>query len=209
MIIRALFALLLGALSAFSQDTRASLSGAVSDSSQAVVAGASVKLINTATGVAFDAKTNAAGRYRFLFVLPGTYKLAVEMSGFRNFERTGILLQVGQSAEVDVALQVGAMTETVTVAGNAQPLETEKSDRGLIVDKVRITDLPLNVRNPIMLTTLSPGVVQTGGAAHLNPFSNSGISSWSVNGGLNNNTEFIMDGAPVFCVTRHSLRIMP
>ena len=196
MILRVFFTLLFCPLVAFPQDTRASLAGAVTDSSQAVVTGASVRLINTATGVAFDSKTNTAGRYRFLFVLPGTYKLTIEMSGFRNFERTGITLQVGQSADVDVALQVGAMTETVTVSGSAPPLETEKSDRGLIVDKVRITDLPLNVRNPIMLTTLSPGVVQTGGAAHLNPFSNSGISSWSVNGGLNNNTEFVMDGAP-------------
>ncbi|MGH8248959.1 MAG: TonB-dependent receptor plug domain-containing protein, partial [Gammaproteobacteria bacterium] len=60
----------------------------------------------------------------------------------------------------------------------------------------RITDLPLNVRNPIMLAALSTGIVHTGGLAHLNPFSNSGISSWSVNGGLTNNTEFLMDGAP-------------
>ncbi len=178
------------------QDTRASLSGAVMDSTSAVVVGAAVKLTNANTGVTFETVTNSSGQYRFLFLIPGNYKLNAEMAGFRNLEQTGIQLQVGQVAEVNVTLQVGAMAETVTVSGSAALLDTEKSDRGVIVDKTRITDLPLNVRNPIMLTALSPGVMQTGGQAHLNPFSNSGISSWSVNGGMTNNTEFIMDGAP-------------
>ncbi|MGH9660753.1 MAG: carboxypeptidase regulatory-like domain-containing protein, partial [Bryobacteraceae bacterium] len=178
------------------QESRASLAGVVTDPTQASVAGAAVKLTNSNTGIAFDTTSNSAGEYRFLFLNPGTYQLKVEMAGFRALERTGIVLQVGQSAAIDLALQVGAMAETVTVTSSSALLETEKSDRGVVVDKMRITDLPLNVRNPIMLTALSPGITHTGGQAHLNPFSNSGISSWSVNGGLNNNTEFIMDGAP-------------
>jgi hypothetical protein len=178
------------------QDTRATLSGLVTDSSQAAVVAAVAKLIRTDTGVILETTTNSTGQYRFLFLNPGAYRLIVEMPGFRQFERSGIVLQVGQSANVDVTLQVGAQTETVTVTSNAVLLETEKGDRGLVVDKVNITDLPLNVRNPIMLAHLSPGVTHTSGTAHLNPFSNSGISSWSVNGGLNNNTEFLMDGAP-------------
>ncbi len=193
---RSITCVLLSFAAANAQDTRASLSGNVTDPTQSVVAGAKLKLTNTNTGVVFDATTNLSGQYRFLFVQPGAYSLSAEMAGFRRFERTGLVLQVGQSSEVDVVLQVGAITESVTVTGNAASLETEKSDRGLVVDKIRITDLPLNVRNPIMLTRLSPGVAQTGGADHLNPFSNSGISSWSINGGLNNNTEFITDGAP-------------
>ena len=193
---RAIASLLFCIATADAQDTRASLSGVVTDSSRGLVAGAKMKLTNKNTGVVFESTTNVSGQYRFLFVIPGSYKLNAEMAGFRNFERTGIVLQVGQSAEVEVRLEVGAMTETVSVTGSAALLETEKSDRGVVVDKVRITDLPLNVRNPIMLTRLSTGVAQTGGQDHLNPFSNSGISSWSVNGGLNNNTEFITDGAP-------------
>jgi hypothetical protein len=192
----AMVTLLMAAAMAYGQDARASLSGFVTDSSQAAVAGAKVRLMNTGTSVAFETETNTTGQYRFLFLIPGSYKLTVEANGFRTFERTGITLQVGQSAEVHAPLQVGTMTETITVSSSAALLETEKSDRGQVVDKVRITDLPLNVRNPIMLTALSTGVVQTGGQAHLNPFSNSGISSWSVNGGMTNNTEFIMDGAP-------------
>jgi len=190
----ALFALTLAA--ALAQDTRATLSGTVTDPTGAAVVGAAVKLSNVNTGVVFDLVTNTSGQYRFLFVIPGTYKLNVEMSGFRAYEYGGIQLQVGQAAVVDVPLQLGATSETVTVSSSAALLDTEKSDRGTVIDKVRITELPLNVRNPIMLTALSPGITHTAGTAHLNPFSNSGISGWSVNGGLNNNTEFIMDGAP-------------
>src|SRR5262245_49821575 len=178
------------------QDTRATLSGLVTDSWQAAVVGAVAKLTRTDTGTVLDSVTNATGQYRFLFLNPGSYRLTVEMAGFRQFERSGIVLQVGQSANVDVALQVGSQTETITVSSDAVLLETEKGDRGLVIDKTNITDLPLNVRNPIMLAHVSPGVSATAGTAHLNPFSNSGISGWSVNGGLNNNTEFLMDGAP-------------
>ena len=184
------------AVVASGQDTRATLSGTVTDPTGAAAPGAAVNLTNVNTGVKFDGATNSAGQYRFLFLIPGTYKVAVKRAGFRNFEYDNLVLQVGQSAVVNVALQLGATTETVTVTSNAALLDTEKSDRGVVIDKVRITDLPLNVRNPIMLTALSPGITHTSGTAHLNPFSNSGISSWSVNGGMNNNTEFIMDGAP-------------
>ena len=182
--------------SALAQESRATLSGVVTDTSQAAVAGAQVRIVNVTTGVTFNAATNESGQYRFLFLNPGEYKLTVEMQGFRAFERSGITLQVGQAAAVDAVLQVGAMNETVTVTSDAPMLETEKGDRGVVVDKMRITDMPLNVRNPIMLTHLSTGVTHTAGTAHLNPFSNSGISGWSINGGMNNNTEFLMDGAP-------------
>jgi hypothetical protein len=189
-------AFFLACAAAFAQDTRATLSGTVTDPTDSAVAGAAVKLTNVNTGVSFTGVTNNSGQYRFLFVIPGTYTLNVAMAGFRNFEYESIVLQVSQAAVVDVPLQLGTTSETVTVESNAALLDTEKSDRGVIIDKTQITDLPLNVRNPIMLTALSPGITHTSGTAHLNPFSNSGISSWSVNGGLNNNTEFIMDGAP-------------
>ncbi len=185
-----------GAAVCRAQESRATLSGTVTDASQAVVMGVSVRLTNVDTGVGFETATNSSGNYRFVFLNPGSYRLRVEMAGFKQFERSGIQLQVGQSAAVDVTLEIGALGEIITVSSEAPPLETEKADRGVVVDKTRITDLPLNVRNPIMLAHLSPGITHTGGLAHLNPFSNSGISSWSVNGGLNNNTEFLMDGAP-------------
>jgi hypothetical protein len=194
----AILSLVLWALcdAGLAQESRATLSGSVTDSSGAVVVGATLKLSNVDTNVFLTTITNTAGQYRFLFVNPGNYKLNAEMAGFKSFERSNLALHVNQSATIDITLQVGEHSETVTVSTEAPLLETEKVDRGLVVDKKRITDLPLNVRNPIMLAALSTGIVHTGGQAHLNPFSNSGISSWSINGGLTNNTEFLMDGAP-------------
>src|SRR5262249_46809299 len=101
-----------------------------------------------------------------------------------------------QAATVDVALEVGTVSETVTVTSQAALLETGKVDRGLVVDQKRVNELPLNIRNPIMLATLAPGIVHTSGTHHLNPSPKAGISSWSVNGGRAQNNEFLMDGAP-------------
>ncbi len=178
------------------QETRATLSGTISDATGAIVTDARIRLSNRDTSVGFEAVTNKDGQYRFLFLNPGKYRLSTEKAGFKGFVRDGIELNVGQSAVVDVTLQVGQVSDSVTITGDAPLLDMEKADRGLVIDNKTVADLPLNIRNPIMLSVLTPGIVQTGGAQHLNPFSNSGISSWSINGGRGTNNEFLLDGAP-------------
>lgn len=170
-------------VAAMAQETRASLSGTVMDSSGAVVVGVTLKLTNTEIGVSFTSETNASGQYRFLFLNPGTYSLVVTMSGFKSFERDKIELHVAQAAGIDISLQVGAMSESVTVASEVPLLEVERVDRGLVIEKTRIVDLPLSKRNPVMLANLSPGIISTGDPQHVNPFSNSSISNSSINGG--------------------------
>jgi hypothetical protein len=178
------------------QETRATVSGTVIDQSGAVVVGASLKLTNVETGVALTATSNESGYYRFLFLNPGTYKLTVEQPGFRTFVRENLILNVSQSAVVDVTLTVGQSAESITVSSEAPLLESERADRGLVIDNKTVVDMPLNIRNPIMLAALSPGIIHTSGTQHLNPFSNNGISSWSINGGRGSNNEFLLDGAP-------------
>src|SRR5262245_52079902 len=107
----ALFAL---AFSAAAQETRASLTGTITDASGSVVAGATVKLMNTGTSAAFTTTTNQGGQYRFLFLNPGTYKLIAEMPGFKSFERENIELSVNQSATLPVTLEVGSQTDRIT-----------------------------------------------------------------------------------------------
>ncbi len=187
---------LLFSFSCPAQESRGTISGTVVDSSGAVVVGAPVKLTNVATDVSFTTTSNSVGQYRFLFLNPGLYRLQVEMAGFKSFARENIELHVNQAAAIDVTLAVGAVTETVTVSSEAPLLETEKVDRGVVVDQKRVADLPLNIRNPIMLSALSAGITHTTGVLDLNPFSNSGISSWAVNGGPANQVEFLLDGAP-------------
>lgn len=190
------FTIIAAAAPLSAQETRATLSGIVSDPSGSVIAGAKVKLAGADTGVTFEATTNEVGQYRFLFINPGTYKLTVQQDGFKSFVRSGISLHVTQSAVVDVTLQVGQLTDSVTVTSEAPLLEAEKADRGLVINNKTVADLPLNIRNPIMLAALTPGIIHTSGTQHLNPFSNSGISSWSINGGRGTNNEFLLDGAP-------------
>ena len=101
---------------AAAQDTRATLSGLVTDSSQAAVVGAAAKLTKVDTGTVLETVTNSTGQYRFLFLNPGAYRLTIEMAGFQKFERSNIVLQVGQSANVDVMLQVGSQISGVALA---------------------------------------------------------------------------------------------
>jgi len=162
--------LLMFPLTLAAQETRATLSGTISDASGAIVTDARIRLSNRDTSVGFEVVTNKDGQYRFLFLNPGKYRLSTEKAGFKGFVRDGIELNVGQSAVVDVALQIGQVSDSVTITGDAPLLDMEKADRGLVIDNKSVADLPLNIRNPIMLAVLTPGIVQTGGGPAPKPF---------------------------------------
>jgi hypothetical protein len=120
----------------------------------------------------------------------------VEMDGFRRYSRTDMRLQVGQTAEVNVQLEVGGLTEQVTVVSEAPLLETSRADRGTVIDSARIAQLPLQSRSPMALAVLVAGVNYNGPAIYLRPFDNGALADWSMNGGANRNNEFLLDGAP-------------
>ena len=179
------------------QETRASLSGTVTDSSGSVIQGATLALTNAETGVVLNAASNESGLYRFLFLNPGKYKLVVTMQGFKTFERDNIELTVNNAATLPIAMELGAQTEKITVAADAPLIEAEKADRGLLIDNKKVVDLPINTRNPIMLASLANGIVHTSGTTlDQKPFSNSADGSWSINGGVASTVEFLLDGAP-------------
>ena len=190
------FLLLQLLLSVHAQESRATISGTVSDSSGSVVAGAMVKLTNIDTGVVFTSIASASGQYRFLFVNSGNYKISVESAGFKNVQRDRVELHVNQTATLNFVLEIGALNETVTVKGDSELLDMEKADRGVIISNKVVTDVPLNLRNPMMLLVQSAGAARATTGFNVRPFSNSGISTWSFNGGQSKNNEFLMDGAP-------------
>ncbi|MCX6633876.1 MAG: carboxypeptidase-like regulatory domain-containing protein [Acidobacteria bacterium] len=99
------------ALVCIAQETRATISGTVTDSSGAVAVGATLKLTNVDTGVSFTTETNSAGQYRFLFLNPGPYKLSASITGFKSFERDNIVLHVSQAAGIDITLDSDLSTE--------------------------------------------------------------------------------------------------
>lgn len=196
----------------FAQEARATLSGTITDPSGSSVAGAQVRITNTETGIAGATQTNGLGQYHLLFINPGTYKISVEMPGFRTFLRDGIVLTLGEAGTLDVAMQVGAQTETVTVAAQAPLLDAEKADRGMVVDQKNLSGLPIVARVPLLMATLTPGVIWTAPNYNsLAPFSNGAFSSYSINGSISPSAEFLLDGAPndMIYQAAHSIAYVP
>ena len=134
------------------------ITGLVTDSSGAVVVGATVTVTNTQTNAARTTSTNNDGNYSFPALLPGMYRLKVQMQGLQTDVRDGVQLEVQQTARLDFQLNVGSMTETVTVTGGAPLLATENATVGTVIDNRRINDLPLNGRNFTALVALSSNV---------------------------------------------------
>ena len=161
-----LTALSLWGVLALAQTGTSRITGTVTDQSGAVLPGAKVTARNEATGVTFTATTTAAGNFSFESVLIGTYEIKVEAGGFRTFSSTANILTVGSPLVVDVAMQVGAATEIISVEGSYEKLTTTNAALGDVVERKTITELPLNGRNPLSLITLQPGLVQrtSGGA---------------------------------------------
>jgi hypothetical protein len=142
----------------------AEITGTVSDASGAVMAGVTVTAVNTATNQKRQATTNDTGIYSLPYLVPGTYDLRVESSGFKASTRKGVELQVGAVARIDFNLEVGEVSQQVEVSGGAPLLNTETVALGTVIENKRIVDLPLNGRNYLQLVTLSPNVTTEGGA---------------------------------------------
>jgi Carboxypeptidase regulatory-like domain/TonB dependent receptor len=144
------------------QVTTADLVGTIRDATGGVVPGVTVSVTNEATGVTRSAATGEGGTYSFTALPPGSYKLTAELSGFRKVERTGVQLQVNQRAQIDMALEVGLLTETVKIEGTPPLLESQSSVLGTVIQEQQVQELPLNGRNFVQLATLTAGVSGAG-----------------------------------------------
>ncbi|HEY1337351.1 MAG TPA: TonB-dependent receptor, partial [Bryobacteraceae bacterium] len=178
------------------QSVDATLKGRVTDASDAAVPGIKVEARNTGTNVASNTVTDTAGQYTIPLLKPGAYSLTVEAPGFKKFTREGLSLSVGDTVEVDIKLQVGAVTEQLTVTAETSLLETAKADRGTLVDERTVAEMPLNGRNPFMLAKIAAGVNFNGTVIYQRPFDNGAIAQWTINGGLYTSNEFLLDGTP-------------
>ncbi len=163
--------------------------GLVRDSSGAVIAGASVKANNTLTGLDWTTESSATGRFNFPRLPVGAYKISVTRAGFRTFISEAFQLEANQNREITATLDVGATSETVTVTGAVSQVDTVAATIRQVVDEKRITELPLNGRNPMQLVLLVPGAVSAPGGGTLNR--NDAIS---VNGGRGTATNYMLDG---------------
>jgi outer membrane receptor protein involved in Fe transport len=176
-------------LAAFAQMDTGSVNGTVTDSSGAQVPDAKVRLTSELTGTVRDTVTNAQGYYTFPLVPSGRYKVSVEREGFKTSERSGITLQVNQQVNVPVTLDIGQVTEQVSVSGTALLVETTSGAIRETVDHQRITELPLNGRNVLQLQSLLPGTVPTGSLDQ-----GANTPGFAVNGGTGASNNYSLDG---------------
>ncbi|MBY0506939.1 MAG: TonB-dependent receptor [Bryobacteraceae bacterium] len=173
---------------AWAQTSTGTITGTVSDSTGAAVPAAKVIITNTGTNRKVELVTNTEGNYTAPLLSPGAYTVGVSATGFKSFEQTGIQLAVQQQARVDVALQVGGLSESVSVRGDAAVVEATTSSIGKVVDNKRIIELPLNTRNVYSLVNLTPGVTGSIGNAH-------NAVSFSVNGARGGTFDVLVDGS--------------
>src|SRR3984893_13443080 len=151
-----LFALCVTGLAA--QEFRGTVTGRVTDSTGAIIPGASVTVTNVATGVAATATTNETGTYTVPYLMPGNYSVTFELIGFRKVARS-VEVRVGDRVEVNAVLDPGAVTETVQVAAEAPLLDARSGSAGQVIDEQRIALLPLADGNPFVLARFAAGIV--------------------------------------------------
>ena len=143
----------------------ASVAGTVTDETGAVIPGASIVLINVERGAEQEVSTNEAGNYVYPDITPGIYTIRVSNEGFETQEITDLQVEVGARAVANVQLNVGVVTNVVTVEATAVLLETESNAIGTVVNRERVNDLPLNGRNFLQLALMAAGAAPSEGRA--------------------------------------------
>jgi hypothetical protein len=175
------------AVPAAGQTTYGKIVGNARDSSDSVVAGVKVTVLNEETGESYSQLTNELGGYAFNTLIPGTYTIQAEMAGFRSIRIQNITLQVNQTARFDLLMEVGQVTESISVLASAPVLATDTSDVGQVITTRQIVDLPLNGRNFLQLAALTNGVILTGATE-------SGGPNFLSEGGRPTQNSFLLDG---------------
>ena len=155
----ALCVMLLGAWSAGrAQNTAAQLGGSVSDASGGVVPNAHLSIKSEGTGLVRETNSDGSGAYVFRALPPGVYDITVTAPGFQSFVQKGVQLTVAQVATLAVGLKVGSTSDTVTVTGGAELINTTTAELGQVIGQGEVTELPLNGRDPSNLVFVAAGV---------------------------------------------------
>ncbi|HEV3198215.1 MAG TPA: carboxypeptidase-like regulatory domain-containing protein, partial [Bryobacteraceae bacterium] len=186
---------------ASSQDFRATISGQVTDRLGAAIPNAKVRAIQRSTNETFSAVTNQDGFYTLPYLPPSTYTVEVQADGFSMQRRANVSLMVAEKLDLPILLELGKVTETITVTANAGDVQTADASGGTNFDALQTSEYPLNGRQVYMLMDLSVGVLFT-----QEEFGSSGFSgtrgwdtngSYVMNGGVSGSNSFSLNGAPI------------
>ncbi len=195
----------------FGQAFYGSVVGAVTDQSGAALRGATVTLTNTGTGERHQTQSGAGGDYQFLNLVPGTYRVDVEQSGFRKATSPNIEVTVGNAARADISMQIGEVNQTVEVSATAPLLRTENANLSQVVNTRSVEELPVNGRNIMNLTALAPGVVPQG-TTNGNAITGKNIfaaGNYQIGGGMANQSATYYDGVPANSALGNLVNMVP
>jgi hypothetical protein len=145
-------------LPSIGQEYRATITGTVVDASGAATPNAQIEVRNAATAATASAQTNESGAYTVPFLSPGTYDLTATANGFKQTVRKGIELHAGDKIQIDLKMEVGGTTESVTVTAESEQLRTATANMGQTINSAQISDLPLMGRNTYLAATFATGM---------------------------------------------------
>ena len=189
--------LLLTAFAA-AQETRATLTGRVTDPTGAVVPNAPIIVTNSDTGAKTIVRTNAAGDYTAPFLTPGNYDVSVSVVGFKTFVHSGLVLQTEQTVTENITLALGNVSQTVSVTVETPLVDTADASTGQTLTAEEVEDLPSNGRSPLGYAHLEYGAVAKGkhSMSQVTPFGNSTADDFSLGGGASSSNELLLNGVP-------------
>jgi outer membrane receptor protein involved in Fe transport len=184
--------------------------GKVTDSTGASIPGASIHLINNATGAERIATSNDSGEWSIPNLPPASYRIRIEKAGFKTSEIKALDVEIGKAANASVQLSVGGTNETVEVSTLPPQLQTQEATIGQVINQQQINDLPLNGRNVLQLAALAPGVSppQTGQTGSPGRFGTRQLFI-TIDGGRGSSTNYVLDGTYVRSVRFNNLSIQP
>jgi hypothetical protein len=189
-------AVLMAAPATFAQETRGKITGRVTDTSKAIIPGASVTVTDVARGTVASATTNEQGLYLINYLVPGTYRVVIELQGFKKHVQENVQLQISETRNLNVALEVGAMEESVSVVAEAVTVNTMDASLGLTVDQNRLSSLPLIHGDPYKIMGLATGLTHTGDQRLDRPFEPTHIIGFAMDGTRGNRSDLLIDGLP-------------
>jgi hypothetical protein len=185
----------------YAQSPDASLRGRVVDHSQAVIVAAHILAINVGTNISYEGVTNSTGEYYFPNLLPGTYRIEAEKTGFSSIVKPDVVLHIQEEVQINFELAVGSVSDKITVEGGAPLVETTSSSAEAVVDSKTVRELPLNGRSWTDLATLQPGVVGIETQANYSAAADRGNrgfgSQVSITGGRVRQNSYLIDGVNV------------
>src|ERR1051325_5556070 len=185
-----LLLIFIGAPATRAQAGRSEITGLVHDQSGALIQQGRIRVTEDSTMQVFTSIVGEAGSFTVTNLKPGQYTVTVEVPSFKTYVRSGVQLATGERVRLDITLEPGQLSESVTISEDAPPLRTESGSLGQVVNNRKIVDLPLNGRNFLSLVSLSAGVAQP-------PTTTAGPSFPRINGGRPRTNEYLFDGISV------------